>query len=216
MRRVAGGYTFSSTDSLRKYFSNLVLGGYAKIGRDGDGKMLFLAKAFEPAIPMELLSPSFAAITGHYPDETPWEGRRLSIRTHAKKPSREESQALLHGVLASADGQVFYYGFTTKKTSLPVYACNKDMSRDGQLLKGRSGIAQRDRAWSVACEELDRIVVGRLCDLARYDGDLSARIKAFWDRRAAEGVNEVRLLKLQIESSRSRRPTRRSDALISS
>src|SRR5260370_26680973 len=115
--------------------------------------MLLLADAFEAAIPMDLLGPSFAAITGRYPDGTPWEGRRLVIRTHAKKPSLAESQALLHGVLESADGQVFYYGFTTRTNSLPVYACNKDMTRDGQILKGRSGIIKRSRAWSVACEE---------------------------------------------------------------
>jgi hypothetical protein len=107
MRRVVGGYTFSSAASISKYLSNLLLGGYAKIGRDSDGTMLLLADAFEAAIPMDLLGPSFAAITGRYPDGTPWEGLRLAIRTHAKKPSLAESQALLHGVLESADGQVF-------------------------------------------------------------------------------------------------------------
>ena len=201
MRQVTGGYTFSSSDSIRKYCSNLVLGGYAKIGRDTDGNILLLADAFEAAIPMDLLGPSFAAITGRYLDGTPWEGRRLVIRTHAKKPSLAESQALLHGVLDSADGQVFYYGFSTKTDCLPVYACNKDMIRDGQVLKGRSGIIKRDRAWSVACEELDRIVVKRLCDLARYDGDLSARIKTYWDRRAQHGVSQTQLLKLQIDKA---------------
>jgi DNA invertase Pin-like site-specific DNA recombinase len=212
MRRMPGGYTFSSSHSIRRYFSNLALGGYARIGRDTEGNVLFLADAFEAAIPMELLGPSFAAITGHYPDGTPWDHRRLVIRTHAKKPSLEESQALLHGVLESEDGQVFYYGFTTKKTSLPVYACNKDMTRDGQLLKGRSGIMQRDRAWSVACEELDRIVVMRLSDLVRYDGDMSARIKAFWDHRTSQGVDHAQLLKLQIEKAEAQ--IRRIDKLL--
>jgi hypothetical protein len=94
---------------------------------------------------------------------------------------------------------------------LPVYACNKDMTRDGQILKGRSGIIKRDRAWSVACEELDRSVVKRLCDLARYDGDLSARIKTFWDRRASEGVSRTQLLKLQIDKAEAQ--IRRLDQL---
>jgi hypothetical protein len=212
MRQVRGGYTFSSAASISRYFSNLVLGGYAKIGRDIDGNVLLLADAFEAAVPMDLLRPSFAAITGRYPDGTLWDGRRLVIRTHAKKPSLAESQALLHGVLESADGQVFYYGFTTKTDCLPVYACNKDMTRDGQVLKGRSGIIKRDRAWSVACEELDRIVVQRLCDLARYDGDLSARIKTFWDRRASEGVSRTQLLKLQIDKAEAQ--IRRLDQLL--
>jgi DNA invertase Pin-like site-specific DNA recombinase len=203
MRQVAGGYTFSSSESIRRYFSNLVLGGYANIGRDSDGNVLFLANAFEPAIPWELLSRSYAAIRGHYPDGTPFEQKRLSIRTHAKKPSLDESQALLHGLLDSENGQVFYYGFRHSTVNVPAYACNKDMMRDGQVLKGRTRIIQRDRAWSVACEELDRIVVTRLCALAQYDGDMSSRIKAFWDRRKADEVNQARLLKLQIKAAKA-------------
>jgi hypothetical protein len=66
---------------------------------------------------------------------------------------------------------------------LPVYACNKDMTRDGQVIKGRSGIVKRDRAWSVACEELDRIVVKRLCDLARYDGEPRQTLWQMIERR---------------------------------
>jgi hypothetical protein len=46
MRSVAGGYTFSSADSIRTYFSNLTLGGYAKIGTDTDGNLLLLANAY--------------------------------------------------------------------------------------------------------------------------------------------------------------------------
>ncbi len=212
MRRVTGGYTFSSADSIRKYFRNLTLGGYAKIGRDSEGNVLYLANAFEPAVPMDLLGVSYAALTGHFPDGTPFEGKRFAIRTHAKKPSLDESFAMLHGLLESRDGFVFYYGAT--QSGRPVYACNKDAERDGdgRVMRGKTGIVQSQRVWSVACEDLDRIVVKRLCELAQHDGDLSARIKAFWDRRKSDQMDEAHVLKTQIE--RAEAQIRRLDKLL--
>jgi hypothetical protein len=77
MRVVPGGYTISSPDALKHYLSNLTLGGFAKIGRDEEGNVLLLPNAFEAAVPMELLEPSYAAITGSYLDGTPFEkGKR--------------------------------------------------------------------------------------------------------------------------------------------
>ena len=64
MRIATSGYTISSPDSLRKYLSNLTLGGFAKIGRDAEGNELLLPDAFEAAIPMDLLEPAYASITG--------------------------------------------------------------------------------------------------------------------------------------------------------
>ena len=75
-----GGYTFVGSDSINKYFSNLTLGGYAKI-RDSEGNQLLLANAFEAAVPIELLSQSYAAITGHFPDGTPYKLNRVVARS---------------------------------------------------------------------------------------------------------------------------------------
>ena len=89
MRVVPGGYTISSPDSLKHYLSNLTLGGFAKIGRDEEGNELLLPNAFEAAVPMELLEPSYAAITGFYLDGTPFEkSRSLSRQTGANIPCR--------------------------------------------------------------------------------------------------------------------------------
>jgi DNA invertase Pin-like site-specific DNA recombinase len=123
MRKVSGGYTFSSGDSITKYFSNLALGGYAKIGKDGEGNTLFLANAFEPAVPMDLLGVSYAAITGHYPDGTPFGRKKFTIRSRGVPGM--ESPAVLHGLLESDDGMVFYRSAT--KNSRPFYGCNRDM-----------------------------------------------------------------------------------------
>lgn len=210
MRTVPGGYTFSSGDSIRKYFSNLTLGGYAKIGKDSEGNILFLANAFEPAVPMDLLGASYAAITGHCPDGTPFEGKKYVVRSRSSTPGME-SPAVLHGLLASDDGMAFYLSET--KNTRPVYGCNKDMGdRDGWSLKGKIGIMQQKRIWSVPCEELDQIVISRLCELIRFDGNMSDRIKAFWERRTSNELNEAQLLTAQLEKAEAQ--IRRLDKLL--
>src|SRR6266702_8153050 len=74
MRFVPGGYTFSDVSSVRYYLSNLTLGGYMKVGEDGDGNVLLIPNAFDAAVPLDLLDPAYAAITGHYIDGAPFEG----------------------------------------------------------------------------------------------------------------------------------------------
>lgn len=210
MRTVPGGYTFSSGASIRGYFSNLVLGGYAKIGKDSEGNTLFLENAFEPAVPMDLLGASYAAITGHHPDGSPFERKTYTVRSHSGK-SGMESLAVLHGLLDSDDGMVFYHG--GGKNSRPFYGCNKDMlDKDGWSLKGKPGIMQAKRVWSVPCEDLDHIVITRLCELARFDGDMAERIEAFWERRRSDELSEEHLLNTQIEKAAAQ--IRRLDKLL--
>src|SRR5258706_8785713 len=72
-------------------------------------------------------------------------------------------------------------------------------NRDGWTLKGKTGIMQQQRVWTVACEELDRITITRLCELVQHDGDTSNRIEAFWKQRKSDKVNEEQLLSEQLE-----------------
>jgi len=195
MRRAAGGYTFSSADSIRNYFSNLTLAGYAKVGKDPEGNTLLLANAFEPAIPMDLLAPSYASITGHYPEGTPNEQRKIRIRL--RNATEMGSPALLHGLLDSDDGSVSFYANNAK--GRPIYVCHKGASKNGWVTSNKVGIMRQQKAWSAACENLDHIVIKRLCELSQHDGDMSDRIKAFWDKRTSEEVNEAGLLRTQIE-----------------
>jgi hypothetical protein len=195
MRTAPGGYSLSSGDSIREYFSNLTLGGYAKIGKDGEGTTLYLANAFEPAVPMDLLGESYAAILGHYPDGTPLERKKHAMRS--RNLPAMESPAVLHGLLQSDDGAVSFTACHKKER--PVYTCHKGVVRQDWASRNQVGIMRQQIAWSVACEDLDHIVITRLCELARYDADMSARIKTVWDRRASEEVSEVSLLATQIE-----------------
>jgi hypothetical protein len=116
MRTRPGGYTFSGADSIKQYLGNLTLGGYAKIGRDSDGNQLLLANAFEAAVPLDLLSQSYAVITGQYPDGTPFKRQRLVARS--ARTLRDDSTALLHGLLTSIDGSVSYLSNRSKQCPL--------------------------------------------------------------------------------------------------
>ena len=86
MRLVSDRYTLSSLSSVKSYLSNLTLGGYAKVGEDGEGNELLLPHAFEAAIPSDLLDECYAALTGHHIDGTPFEGQRDTQRYMRSNP----------------------------------------------------------------------------------------------------------------------------------
>jgi hypothetical protein len=197
MRRVPGGYTFSSPDTINKYFSNLTLGGYAMIGRDCDGNVLLLANAFEPAVPMDLLSASFAAITGHYPDGSPFERKKWIVRS--RNAPWEDSPSILRGLLHSDDGAVSYYANNTK--ARPMYKCHQVLNEEGWTINNRVGIMRQVTSWAVGCEDLDHIVIKRLCELSQCDGDMSDRIKGFWDQRKSNEVSQAHILTTQIQKA---------------
>ena len=197
MRRTAGGYTFSSGSSIRAYFSNLILAGHAKIGKDGDGNALYLANAFEAAIPMEMVAESYAAIMGHYPDGT--KSKRKKYSTWNRQIPVMESPAILHGLLLSDDGAVSFSAHYQR--GIPAYVCHRGAARDGWVLSNKVGIMRQEKAWQVSCEELDHIVIKRLCELACYDADMSGRIQEIWERRKTAENDEASLLQRQIEKA---------------
>ncbi|BCL81112.1 recombinase family protein [Ktedonobacteria bacterium brp13] len=198
MTKAKEGYTFTSIDSVKHYLSNLTLAGYAKIGKDGLGNEILLAGAFEAAVPMNLLTPSYAAITGHYPDGTPFDQRKDTRRSR-KHTKQWESDAVLHGFLKSDDGAVsFSIDNQENKNVKSRYACYQGATNYGS---NRIGIIQTKAAWSVSCKELDEIVLNRLCDLAQHDSEISDRIKSFWESQKTDLIGESQLLKTQIEKA---------------
>ncbi len=210
MRQTASGYTFSSVDSLRKYFSNLMLGGFARVGRDEEGNLLLLADAHEPAIPMDLLGPAYAAITGRYPDGSKHEGKCFIVRN--RSVPFETSPALLHGVLASDEGQVTFA--MNRQKQRPKYCCHQNLNDGDRVLKGKLGIGRRVALWSVVCEQLDRIVVDRLCAIGQYDAGMAARLETLWQTRRKQQVNEATVLNTQITTAQAQ--IERLDHLLTS
>ncbi|HLI87720.1 MAG TPA: recombinase family protein [Ktedonobacteraceae bacterium] len=200
MSRVEKGFTFASLDALKHYLSNMTLGGYAKIGKDELGNEILLAGAFEAAVPMDLLAPCYGAITGHYPDGTPFDKWKDSRRS--RKHTRQwESDAILHGFLKSDDGAVsFSVDNQENKNTKSRYDCHQGSPLYGS---NRVGIIQTKTAWTVSCKELDAIVLDRLCDLAQYDGEMADRIKAIWESRQSGMVDEAQVLKTQIEKAQA-------------
>src|SRR5437588_10993535 len=144
---------------------------------------MLLAGAFEVAVPMDLLAPCFGAITGHYPDGTPfeqWKDSRRS-RKHAKQ---WESDAILHGFLRSDDGAVSFSIDTQEdKNTKSRYTCHEGTALEGSKAINRVGIIQTKTLWSVSCKELDTIVLNRLCELVEYDTEIADRIRAVWESR---------------------------------
>lgn len=203
MSKAPQGYTFTSLDSIKHYLSNLTLAGYAKIGRDAAGNEILLADAFEAAVPMELLAPCYAAITGHYPDGTPFDHFRDSRRPR-KHTKQWESDAILHGFLLSDDGTVSYCAHTHRNSSS--YTCLEGANPDrlpGSIAKHRIGILQTRKPWSVPCQALDGIVLDRLCDLVQYDTQMSERMKAHWESQKTGLVTTGAILKTQMEKAQA-------------
>lgn len=211
MRVVPGGYTISSPDSLKHYLSNLTLGGFAKIGRDEDGNELLLPNAFDAAIPMELLEPAYASITGFYLDGTPFEKSR-SISRQTRRKYTLHVHAVLHGFLASSDGAVSLY--SNNEDENPHYTCHEGLSMEGWELKNRIGIMKQRKLWSVSCRELDHIILERLFNLVEHDSDMVERIKAFWESRKTDEVDEGHVLKEQIKKAQEQ--IARLDKLLTS
>lgn len=208
MRTRPGGYTFSGADSIKHYFSNLTLGGYAKIGRDAEGNQLLLANAFEAAVPLELLSQSYAAITGQFPDGTPFKRSRVTSRS--PHTLQDKSNALLHGLLTSADGSVSYLANRSKQC--PYYKCNKGLSLDGWKLRNKVGIMRTEVVWTIPCEDLDHLVFKRLAELTTYDRELVDRLRTQWHQRQSTTIDQIKVLEEQL--SKADAQIRRLDKLL--
>ena len=121
MTKLHGGYKFTRIETLMYYLSNLTLAGFAHGGRDREtGDTILIPNAFDAAVPLELLEPCFAAITGEHLDGTPFiknGGSRQFRRTGI------ETDAILHGLLTSDDGTINVLG--NYADDYPIYDCRK-------------------------------------------------------------------------------------------
>ncbi|MGH2495796.1 MAG: hypothetical protein ACRDIV_13945 [Ktedonobacteraceae bacterium] len=181
-----GGYTFISYEPLRKYLSNLSLAGFAKAGTDEQGNEMLIPNAFNAAIPLDLLEPCFAAITGNYLDGTPFE-RTGGTRQYRREDI--ETDAILHGLLTSDDGTISTYAEIW--CDHPTYSCRAG-GYFGQ--KARVGLGRLENVWNLGIRPIDRIVLDRLIALAEYDDKLVERVKAYFGQRAGEGQSTLEVL----------------------
>jgi len=193
MQKVKDGYTFADIKSVYGYLSNLTLGGFAHGGKDADGNTLLIPGAFEAAISMELLEPSFAAITGQYLDGTPYL-KTGTVRQYRR--SNDEIDAILHGLLTSDQGQV--YPFAQSEDDRPCYAC----CLGGYMgYTTRAGLGRVVKAWELPARSVDRIVLDRLIALAEYDNGLVERVKAYFGEASQEGKSTLEVLDTAIRNT---------------
>ena len=192
LKKVAGGYTFATAQALFRYLGSLVLGGYAYGGRDREtGEIILIVGAFDAAIPMEVLEPCYAAITGSYLDGTPF------TRSGAHRQYRREgaeTDAMLHGLLTSDDGSISVYALLDYK--YPVYTALK-----GGYLGQRAmvGLGRVQKAWALPCPALDTIILDRLIALAEYDTEMVERIRHYFDTVGKAGESTLAVLDTAIQ-----------------
>jgi hypothetical protein len=194
MKAVPGGYTFSNPRRLLDYLSNVVLGGYAHGGKD-EGNNVLIAGAFEAAIPVELLEPSYAAIKGYYLDGSPYE-RAGGSRQYRRNTI--ETEAILHGLLTSGDGVISV--FSQLEDQYPIYACLKG-GYLGQTT--RAGLGRVLKAWTLPCSVLDSIILERLIALAEFDQGMVERIKAYFEAATKEGTSRLEVLDIAIQQTQA-------------
>ncbi len=117
MSKGNGGYTFAGMQTLRGYLSNLSLAGFARGGKDQQsGETILIPNAFEAAVPLDLLEPCFASITGEHLDGT------LFVKNGGRRQYRgvsSEIDAILHGLLTSDEGDVNV--FANAPEDYPIY-----------------------------------------------------------------------------------------------
>ncbi len=195
LRKVDGGYTIATPKSLLNYLSNLALGGFAHGGRDEEGNILLIAGAFDAAVPIDLLEPSYAAITGEYLDGTPYE------KIGSKRQYRRtvfETDAIVHGLLTSDDGAMST--FAQLQIEHPIYACLKG----GYLgTKTSAGLGRILKAWTLPCSEVDSIILSRLIALAEYDNDMVERVKAYFAEVSKNGASRLEVLDTAIQKTQA-------------
>jgi hypothetical protein len=196
MRCVPDGYTFSDISSVKYYLSNLTLGGYAKIGEDDDGNELLLPNAFDAAIPFDLLSIAYAAITGSHIDGTAFEGP-INTRRYMKSNPLGPKVLFPSAILTSDQGHIS----TDAREVRASYICFQGLAQEGYTLKIRSGLVSTKILWTLPAQELDRIIVLRLFELAEQDSELADRVKAVFDSMKGQGENEANILARQIDQT---------------
>lgn len=185
LTKANAGYTFISRETLLQYLSNLSLAGFAKAGKDEEGNEILIPNAFDAAVPLDLLEPCFAAITGNFLDGTPF----VKVGGGRQYRRQPETDAILHGLLTSDDGTISTYAGLD--VDHPMYSCRAG-GYFGQ--KARVGLGRIENVWALHIRPIDRIVLDRLIALAEYDNELVERVKAYFSEKSGDGQSTLEVL----------------------
>ncbi len=179
MTKANGGYTIANMESLRRYLKNLTLAGFARAGKDAvTGEIILIPDIIDAVVPLDLFDPCFASLTGEHVDGTP-ESRKRQY----KGGSNATVDAILHGLLTSDEGDIGV--FANADIDYPIYDLRN---------YNKGGIGKTETLWSIPARPVDKIVLDRLINLAKYDNGLVDRVREFFATAHSEGINSLVVL----------------------
>jgi hypothetical protein len=181
------GYTFTADSRLSGWLCNLTHLGYISAGKDEEGNRLYIADAFDAAIPRDLFAPAYEAITGFTLDGESSTLRPNHRRFVRSKPT-EQQNALLTQLfhapdknlsVRTEDGPPLYYAAYLRRTH-----------GDDDLYS----YLESNRLWSLPVSPFDRGVVARLTALAKHDKELAGRVEKYYKDLTAGKASEKKTI----------------------
>lgn len=178
------GYTFSNPSNLQRWFRGLSLLGFACIGKDEDGRRVYLEGAFEAAIPRDLFEPCYEAITGY----TIFGEQSNMLPNHKRTVRKKEpADGLLTRRFSSPDGAYAVYVHTSDPNDLYYYARPRHITPETEVsLRGW----EYTTLWTLSTQRFDRPIVERLAELARVDKELANRVEKYYKELIENRVSE--------------------------
>lgn len=177
------GYTFTCDSRLTGWLCNLTHLGYVSAGKDEEENRIYIADAFEAAIPRDLFDPAYEALTGFT-----LEGEQSTLRPNHRrfircKPAEEQTALLTQHFRAPdkslsvriEDGPPLYYAAYLRRTTQTDEAYS---------------YLESNRLWSMPVDPFDRGVVARLTALAEHDKELAGRVEKYYTNLTASKATE--------------------------
>lgn len=177
------GYTFTANSRLSKWLCNLTHLGDVSAGKDEEGNRIYIADAFDAAIPRALFEPAYEAITGFTLD-----GESSTLRPNPRRFVRSKPVEQQNALLAQHFHAPDRYLSVRTEDGPPLYY-SAYLRRSEQTDEAYSYV-DSNRLWSIPVDLFDRGVVGRLTDLAKHDKELAERVEKYYKDLTAGKANE--------------------------
>lgn len=187
------GYTFAASHRVATWLRNLMHLGYMSVGKDEDGNRVYIADAFDAAIPRDLFEPCYEAITGFTLDGEPSNMARNRSR-FVRKLSPEQKNALLTQHFRSPDVPM---NFQAKfdQTGVMCYFGRLKQSGEYGVSRWESGVL-----WTLPAAIFDQSVVTRLAALAEHDTQLADRVEQYYKELTKQKSTEKQTILNDIAS----------------
>lgn len=183
MKRVQGGYTFSSPERLRGWILNLNHIGWMIGGKDEEsGEPIYLEDCFQGTIARDRFEETYIQLNGEDLDGNPVECIRRKARFTRAAPSGR-TDALLLGLFKS-DYLVSSLTGQGKEEKIWYYHCKTKRYQPGTPSEHTY---LPTAIWTLPMLPFEQAIVERLSDLAEHDKELAERLRKYF--AAQKGSN---------------------------